>query len=88
MAPRALNLQTVRLAGLQQPLFPTVARNTGPASLIGTPSITLPLRRSTGQVPLGVMLEGQRGADRHLLALAARVQAVLVTPRSPPARRP
>lgn len=69
--------ETVDLGGRAMPLFPTVSRNTSPASLVGAPSITLPLPVAPGGMPIGLMLDGLPGTDRKLLALAAMVERVL-----------
>lgn len=42
-----------------------------PATLLGTPSISLPTGLSPNQLPLGTQLIGHRGADRRLLAVSS-----------------
>lgn len=49
-------------------------RNTRIANILDLPAISLPL---PGDVPVGLMLMGRRGADRMLLSIASRVEAVL-----------
>jgi mandelamide amidase len=58
------------------PTFLTLIRNTSPAATAGLPSVTLPLP-VTGSAPVGVQLIGARMADRDLLAVAVRVDALL-----------
>jgi mandelamide amidase len=63
--------------GAQLPTFPTVIRNTSPASIAGVPSLALPAGFDVDGLPVGVMLEGLAGQDRRLLAVGARVEAAL-----------
>ncbi|MER7674782.1 amidase family protein [Kitasatospora sp. NPDC096128] len=67
------------LNGRTAPTFHTLIRNTSPASTAGLPSVTLPLPVE-GSAPVGVQLVGPLLADRELLAVAARVDAVLRCP--------
>jgi aspartyl-tRNA(Asn)/glutamyl-tRNA(Gln) amidotransferase subunit A len=48
-------------------------RNTRIANLLGLPAVTLP----TGQPGCGIMLMGHAGRDRHLMRVAAGVEAAL-----------
>ncbi|MFD5467005.1 amidase family protein [Kitasatospora sp. NPDC127059] len=64
------------LNGRAVPTFHTLIRNTSPAATAGLPSVTLPLPID-GSAPVGVQLIGPRLADRALLAVAARVDALL-----------
>lgn len=59
-------------------LFTRVIRQTGPATLGGVPSVSIPagLSKHTG-VPVGLMLEGPAGNDRRLLAIAREVERLL-----------
>ncbi|AHE35740.1 indole acetimide hydrolase [Burkholderia pseudomallei] len=59
-------------------LFTRVIRQTGPATLGGMPSVSIPagLSKHTG-VPVGLMLEGPAGNDRRLLAIAREVERLL-----------
>lgn len=50
-------------------------RNPRIANLLDCPSVSLPM--STGGLPSGLMLIGRRGADRHLLAVAQRLENIL-----------
>ncbi|AJY39581.1 indoleacetamide hydrolase [Burkholderia humptydooensis] len=59
-------------------LFARVIRQTGPATLGGVPSVSIPagVSKHTG-VPVGLMLEGPAGNDRRLLAIAREVEQLL-----------
>ncbi|CAJ5782828.1 indole acetimide hydrolase [Burkholderia pseudomallei] len=59
-------------------LFTRVIRQTGPATLGGVPSVSIPagLSKHTG-MPVGLMLEGPAGNDRRLLAIAREVERLL-----------
>lgn len=63
-------------------LFARVIRQTGPATLGGVPSVSVPagLSKHTG-VPVGLMLEGSAGNDRRLLAIAREVERLLTHAR-------
>lgn len=54
-----------------------LAKHTIGASLAGLPGINLPMSRSSGGLPMGLELDGPRGHDGRLLALARRVEAAL-----------
>lgn len=56
-----------------------------PWSLIGAPAITVPSGLSAEGLPLGLQLVGRPGADVHLLAVAAWVEAQLPPLPPPPA---
>ncbi|MFO7251697.1 MAG: amidase [Actinomycetes bacterium] len=45
------------------------------ANLTGRPSVTLPLYRSAGGLPIGVMLTGRWGEEGTLLSLCAQIEA-------------
>ncbi|MBO1418672.1 amidase family protein, partial [Streptomyces sp. FH025] len=64
------------LNGRDVPTLPTLIRNTSPAATAGLPSLTIPLP-VTGSAPVGVQLVGRRTADRDLLSVAARIDALL-----------
>ncbi len=68
---------TVEIEGVALPHFPTTIRNTDPGSLTGQPSLSIPLPRAAGELPIGLGIEGALGADRHLLAVAATLEALL-----------
>ncbi|MFD8786746.1 amidase family protein [Kitasatospora sp. NPDC059599] len=64
------------LNGQDVPTFFTLIRNTSPAATAGQPSVTVPLP-VTASPPVGLQLVGRRTADRDLLSVAARVDALL-----------
>ncbi|MNJ05669.1 amidase [compost metagenome] len=41
------------------------------------PAVSLPLPRQAGEMPVGLMLVGQRNGDRALLAVAAALEQLL-----------
>jgi len=49
-------------------------RNTGLANFFDRCSVSIPCHRA-GEAPVGLMLIGENGADRRLLAIAAAVEA-------------
>jgi Asp-tRNA(Asn)/Glu-tRNA(Gln) amidotransferase A subunit family amidase len=53
------------------------SRFTGPYNLSGHPVVSLPVPVAAGALPLGIQLAAARGADAHLLAAAAIVEAGL-----------
>ncbi|HEX3907112.1 MAG TPA: amidase [Mycobacteriales bacterium] len=53
------------------------SRFVGPYNLTGHPAVSLPIPVSVGQLPLGIQLAAPRGADAHLLTVAARVEDIL-----------
>jgi aspartyl-tRNA(Asn)/glutamyl-tRNA(Gln) amidotransferase subunit A len=53
------------------------SRFTGPYNLSGHPVVSLPVPVPAGSLPLGIQLAAARGADAHLLAAAAVVEAQL-----------
>jgi Asp-tRNA(Asn)/Glu-tRNA(Gln) amidotransferase A subunit family amidase len=53
------------------------SRFMGPYNLTGHPAVTLPIPVPRGSLPLGIQLAARRGADAHLLAVAARVETDL-----------
>lgn len=65
----------VKLAGKEVPAFNTFFRNTSPASIAGTPGLTLPVGLTPGGLPVGMEFDGPAGSDRDLLALALAVEA-------------
>jgi aspartyl-tRNA(Asn)/glutamyl-tRNA(Gln) amidotransferase subunit A len=51
-------------------------RNTSVGNFLDRCSISLPCN-APGEAPVGLMLTGAHGADRHLFAVSAAVEAVL-----------
>ncbi len=68
--------ESLPLNGREVPTFATLIRNTSPSATAGLPSVTVPLPVD-GSPPVGLQLVGPRGGDRALLAVAARVDALL-----------
>ncbi|MFJ9453893.1 amidase family protein [Kitasatospora sp. NPDC101447] len=64
------------LNGQDVPTFFTLIRNTSPAAVAGLPSVTVPLP-VTASPPVGLQLIGRRWADRELLSVAVRVDALV-----------
>jgi aspartyl-tRNA(Asn)/glutamyl-tRNA(Gln) amidotransferase subunit A len=56
-----------------------VLRNPSVANFLDRCSISIPCHRG-GEAPVGLMLIGEHGADRRLLAMAAAIEAA-VSPR-------
>jgi mandelamide amidase len=75
----------VELNGRRCPTFPTFIRNTDPGSNAGLPGISLPAGLSGG-LPVGLALDGPRGTDRRLLAIAAAIEALLPPATLAPSR--
>ncbi|MEM7278036.1 MAG: indoleacetamide hydrolase [Pseudomonadota bacterium] len=75
--PIAGSLQTVELNGEQVPTFPTYIRNTDPASIAGTPGISVPAGKTVSGLPVGIELDGKVNDDRKLLAIARAVEQLL-----------
>jgi len=69
--------ETVLIEHARLPLFPTVIRNVAPGSLAGVPGITLPIPLASGELPVGLALDGPAGADLALFAVAASVERIL-----------
>jgi mandelamide amidase len=55
----------------------TTVRNLQQASLVGMPSLSLPMPCAAGELPCGLCIEGLPGQDRLLLASAAAIEAAL-----------
>ena len=68
---------TVDVEGVALPHFATTIRNTDPGSLTGQPSLSIPLPRAAGQLPVGLGIESAVGTDRHMLAVAVTLEAIL-----------
>jgi mandelamide amidase len=69
--------ETVELLGETVPTFLTFARNVGPGSLVGLPGVSIPMGLNAIGLPLGIALDGPRGSDRRLLAIAEALEALL-----------
>jgi len=79
-APRVTDAETVEIDGEARPTGPTLLRNTLLASLIGTPSLSLPIGRAPNGLPVGALLEGLPGFDADLLALGTILESILGQP--------
>jgi mandelamide amidase len=66
---------TVKLAGKDVAAFNTFFRNTSPASIAGTPGVTLPVGLTPSGLPVGMEFDGPQNSDRNILALALAVEA-------------
>ncbi len=71
--------ETILLNGKECGLFPTVIHNTDPASIAGTPGISIPAGLDKKGLPVGIEIDGPYGNDRHLLAIAHLMQNTLPT---------
>ena len=69
--------ETTALNGQQTPVFTAFIRNTDPGSLAGIPGISVPAGRTRAGLPVGLELDGPAGSDRHLLAVAALLEAAM-----------
>jgi mandelamide amidase len=74
----------VHLHGQQVPTFKTLIRNTDPGSNAGLPGISLPAGLTAEGLPVGLELDGALDTDRHLLAVAAAIERVLLPLPRPP----
>ena len=68
---------TVTVQGVEYPHFPYSIRNTDPGSLTGQPSLSIPIPRLEGALPVGLGVEGRRGDDRHILAVCVSIENIL-----------
>jgi indoleacetamide hydrolase len=73
----------VTLGGRDWPTFASYVRHAGPATLLGLPSISLPMGMAAAGLPVGLQLDALRGSDRRLLAIAAALAQVLPTIPAP-----
>lgn len=51
--------------------------NSSPGALAGQPGVVLPMVLNGLGLPLGISLDGKRGADRELLAIAAAIDTII-----------
>lgn len=65
------------VGGVLVPVFATSIRNASPATLIGSPAISLPCGTSSGGLPIGISLEGLPGDDVALLDRASWLESAL-----------
>lgn len=74
-----LGQDTVTVHGEERPLFPYSIGNTDPGSFAGQPSLSIPIPRITGALPVGLGIEGARGHDRALLAISSVFESILTS---------
>ncbi len=67
----------IHINGRPAPLFMTGVRNLQQASLIGMPSISIPMPVAPDALPCGLCIEALPGQDRPLLGIAAWLEAAL-----------
>ena len=70
---------TIVVNGQERPHFPYSISNTDPGSLAGLPSISIPISRLAGALPVGLGVECSRGNDRHLLAVSTVIEEILTS---------
>jgi indoleacetamide hydrolase len=63
--------------GKTYPTFMTVIRNTSLASIVGSPSLSLPAGRDKDGLPVGLQIECPIGDDRRLLAIGRHLEGLL-----------
>ena len=63
--------------GEMRALFPLTIQNTDPGSLAGQPSLSIPIPRAEGTLPVGLGIEGPMHSDRRLLAIAQLLTGIL-----------
>ncbi|MCW7945218.1 hypothetical protein AAW14_25145 [Streptomyces hygroscopicus] len=68
--------QGMVLCGQPVDTFATFIRNTGPASVIGAPGLSMPMGVATNGLPTGLEIDAPAGADRELLALGLTLEAI------------
>ncbi len=63
--------------GKTYPTFMTVIRNTSLASIVGSPSLSLPAGRDQDGLPVGLQVECPIGDDRRVLAIGRHLEGLL-----------
>lgn len=76
-APKLGSEGIVTHLGEPTAVFPLYTRNTVQGTVLGAPMVTLPLRVATGELPVGLTVQGARFADPYILATARRIQCIL-----------
>lgn len=76
-AARVDEVETIKVDDQLRPIGPTLLQNTLLATLVGLPSISLPIGVASDGIPVGALLEARPGEDTELLANAKRVEAAL-----------
>lgn len=60
----------INIEGVEIPTFLAYIRNTAPAAVLATPSITIPIGKTAEGLPVGLQLDGHPNSDTKLLQLA------------------
>jgi mandelamide amidase len=68
---------TTMLCGKRVPTFSTYIRNSGPAGMVGLPSLSLPAGLTADGLPVGLELDGPPGTDLRLLGIGRAIETVL-----------
>ncbi|WP_405533930.1 amidase family protein [Streptomyces sp. NBC_00075] len=68
--------QGMVLCGEPVDTFATFIRNTGPASVIGAPGLSIPMGLAPNGLPTGLEIDAPAGADRELLALGLTLEEI------------
>ena len=77
VAPPLNDTETTTHNGRQVNVFLTSIQNTGPGSVAGVPSLSLPNGYTPAGLPVGLSLEAASGADGTLLAVARAIEAAM-----------
>ncbi|MFJ4966593.1 amidase family protein [Streptomyces sp. NPDC088729] len=72
--------QGMVLCGEPVDTFATFIRNTGPASVIGAPGLSIPMGLASNGLPTGLEIDAPVGADRALLALGLALEEICGRP--------
>ena len=67
----------VLVNGAEQPLFPTLTRNAGPATVAGVPILSIPGGRTESGLPVGMNLEGRFFGDDALFSVGEAIERSL-----------
>jgi amidase len=74
--------------GEQRDYWQVFTANSFPFNVTGQPATALPVGLASSGLPVGVQLVGRRQTDRHLLAVAAALEAIVQFDRHPSASEP
>ena len=74
---RPIGEETLLVESVRVPVFVTYLRNARPATTAGLPALSIPAGVTPAGLPVGLELDGPRGTDRRLLALARSVEIEL-----------
>ncbi|MBO9356099.1 amidase [Bordetella petrii] len=76
-APPAHRAGAVSIGGRQYPLHTAATALTMPFNLTGLPALSLPCGANPAGLPISLQVVGARGADWHVLDIAARIEALM-----------